>query len=266
MKTAKHPTGLTINFNEKEHRYVDENNNVYNSVTSVIHSLFPKFDAEKISVFVARKRGCTQTEVLNEWEEKRSSSSNFGDKIHNYAECLLTQKTFVDNYNKNTFDYQQKEKGYLKQTEEIIPKLLKCYDLIGAEKIIFSPDNKLSGTIDILMRNKRTKTLAIFDWKTNEEIRNLNKHKATQTGLYSLSHIPDANFYHYALQLNTYRKILINEKYFEDTNFEMAIFHIQENKIVPYKLPLLEKESDYILEAAKKMNGESNENSLYDNN
>jgi hypothetical protein len=50
--------------------------------------------------------------------------------------------------------------------------------------------------------------LWIYDWKRAKEIK---KHTpfATQTGLPEcISHLPDTNFWHYALQLNTYKTIL----------------------------------------------------------
>ena len=264
MKTAKHPSGLVMNFNDEKHSYVDEKGQVYNGVTKIIHSLFPKFDAERIAGFVARKRGCLREEVLEEWETKRRASSEFGDKIHAYAESLLTEQKFEDDYDRNVDAYHEKEKPYMKQVKKLVPKLLKFYDLLGAEKIIFSPDNKLSGTIDILMRNKRTGGLALFDWKTNEEIRNQNKHKASQSGLYGLTHIPDANYWHYSLQLNAYRMMLIKEGYYKDTDFELAIFHVRESDIVPYKLPLLEKEALYLMESSKNLKEEKREDLLLD--
>jgi hypothetical protein len=265
MKTAKHPSGLIMTFNDEKHRYVDESGQVYNSVTKVIHELFPKFEAEKIAGFVARKRGCLREEVLAEWETKRKASSDFGSKIHSYAESLLTGEKFKNEYERNIDSYHEKEKSYMKQVEKIVPNLLKSYDLIGSEHIIFSPENRLSGTVDILMRNKRTGQLAIFDWKTNEEIRNQNKHKATQSGMYGLSHILDANFNHYALQLNTYRMILIKEGYYSETDYELAIFHIRETEVVPYRLPLMEKEALYLTDMSKDLKEEDNEGSLFDN-
>lgn len=265
MKTAKHPNGLVMNFNEEKHSYVDETGQVYNGVTKIIHSLFPKFDAERIAGFVARKRGCPRQEVLDEWESKRKASSEFGDKIHAYAESLLTKQKFEDDYDRNTDAYHDKEAPYMKQVKKLVPKLLKFYDLLGAEKIIFSPENKLSGTIDILMRNKRTGQLALFDWKTNEEIRPSNKHKPTQSGLYGLSHILDSNFWHYVIQLNTYRMMLVKEGYYPDTDYELAIFHVRENEIIPYRLPLLEKEALYIMESSKNLKEEKDEDSFSDN-
>lgn len=245
MKTATHPTGIKLTFNEEKHQYIDENNKTYYSVTKVIHSLFPRFEAEKIAGFVARKKGVTRDIVLKEWEDKRSSSASFGTKIHLYAESLLRKEKW------DVKDNTERELKFMNQLDQLIPKLLTYYDLVSPELIIFSPEYSISGTLDLLMRNKRTGKLAIFDWKTNEEIRSINKHKAEQSGLYQLNHIPDCNFFHYAIQLNVYRSILINEKYYKDSDFELSIFHIQENRVVPYILPLLEAEATYVMETAK---------------
>lgn len=251
-KTAEHPSGLTISFDDNLHRYTDDNGKTYYSVTKIIHSQFPKFDAERIAGFVARKRGCTREEVLNEWETKRRASTEFGDKIHSYAENLLLEQEWNYNkYDKNIPLYADKEDAYMKQLDFLIPKLKSFYELLGTEYVVFSPEFGLSGTIDLLMRNKRTGALCVFDWKTNEEIRDRNKHKNEQSGLNGFSHIPDANFHHYSIQLSTYLKMVHDEKYFDFDDFELALFHIRESEIIPYKVPYMEKEAQIILNLAK---------------
>jgi hypothetical protein len=50
-------------------------------------------------------------------------------------------------------------------------------------------------------------TLSIYDWKRSKEIKKINtwnKYALTK----SICQMPDANFWHYALQLNTYKAIL----------------------------------------------------------
>jgi hypothetical protein len=50
-------------------------------------------------------------------------------------------------------------------------------------------------------------TLSIYDWKRAKDITRINqfnKYAITQ----SISHLFDSNFWHYALQLNTYKAIL----------------------------------------------------------
>jgi len=253
VKTATHPSGLIINFNEEKHRYVDETGKRYYGTTSVIHSQFPRFDAERIAGFVARKRGCTREEVLQEWELKRKTAADFGTRIHTYADASLTGEVIAG-------DTSTRENLYIEQVQKLAPKLLKHYDLLGTEVIVFSPQYNISGTLDVLMRNKRTKSLAIFDWKTNEEIRSLNKHKPSQRGFGVLSHVPDSNFFHYQLQLSLYSKIIEIENYFNINNFELAIFHIQAEKIIPYKMKYMESEATDLLKISKNLSLESFEN------
>ena len=54
-------------------------------------------------------------------------------------------------------------------------------------------------------------TLQIYDWKRCKEIKKVNAwgKSATTPGI---EYIPDTNYWHYCLQLNTYKKIL-EEKY-----------------------------------------------------
>ena len=68
--TAKNPNGVEITFTESTHKYesvVDGREIEYISGTTFIHRFFPKFDEEKISFFVAKKKGVSQKEILDEW-------------------------------------------------------------------------------------------------------------------------------------------------------------------------------------------------------
>jgi hypothetical protein len=268
VKTAFNPSGQLISFDEEKHKYVDSSKTIYNSVTTVIKKQFPEFDAERIAGFVAKKRGCLREDVLNEWEFKRNASSAFGDKIHSYAEFLLQKKEQWEKKDLiiESSDYRDKVDSYCQQLDILIPKLLDFYELLGAEKIIFSPEHKISGTIDLLMRNKRTGQLAIFDWKTNEEIRLKHKTNEKQTGFNFFFKIPDANFYHYQMQLSTYARILEIEKYYDPTEFELAIFHIRKSEIIPYKMEYMKEEADMIMNISKTMEENKNETTLHDNN
>jgi len=54
-------------------------------------------------------------------------------------------------------------------------------------------------------------TLSIYDWKRAKEITKANSfNKFAIT--HCINHLPDTNFWHYSLQLNTY-KVLLEEKY-----------------------------------------------------
>jgi ATP-dependent exoDNAse (exonuclease V) beta subunit len=76
--------------------------------------------------------------------------------------------------------------------------------------MIYHEDLLLAGSIDMVYENDDG-TLMIYDWKRSKEIKktdNFLKFALTEC----ISHLPDTNFWHYSLQLNTYKK-MIEEKY-----------------------------------------------------
>ena len=78
------------------------------------------------------------------------------------------------------------------------------------EWLIYHEDLKISGSIDMIYENEDG-TLSIYDWKRSKNITRVNlynKYAITEC----ISHLPDANFWHYALQLNMY-KMILEEKY-----------------------------------------------------
>jgi hypothetical protein len=84
-------------------------------------------------------------------------------------------------------------------------------------------------------------TLSIYDWKRTKEIKAVNHwNKWSINPL--LSHIPDTNYWHYALQLNTY-KAIIEEKYGEKvTQLVLVRLHPDADSYEVIELPDLQKE------------------------
>jgi ATP-dependent exoDNAse (exonuclease V) beta subunit len=78
------------------------------------------------------------------------------------------------------------------------------------EWTIYDEDIKIAGSIDMVYENPDG-TLSIYDWKRAKNItriNNFNKFAISQ----AICHLPDSNFWHYALQLNTY-KVILEQKY-----------------------------------------------------
>jgi len=78
------------------------------------------------------------------------------------------------------------------------------------EWTVYNDDVKISGSIDMIYENPDG-TLSIYDWKRAKlitRINNFNKFALSP----EICHLPDSNFWHYALQLNTY-KAIIEQKY-----------------------------------------------------
>ena len=72
--------------------------------------------------------------------------------------------------------------------------------------MIFDEDLKIAGSIDMVFQNEDG-TLSIYDWKRCKEISKDNNWNKFATNPI-ISHLPDTNYWHYSLQLNTYKAIL----------------------------------------------------------
>jgi hypothetical protein len=88
---------------------------------------------------------------------------------------------------------------------------------------------------------KEDGTLMIYDWKRCKEIKKaaaFNNFAKTEC----IDHLPDTNFWHYALQLNTYRAIL-EEKYDKKVSeLCLVCLHPDNISFQLYKVPLMDKE------------------------
>jgi ATP-dependent exoDNAse (exonuclease V) beta subunit len=235
-KSAFHPSGKQILFDEPSHTYTVDGEK-YTSVTTVIHEFFPEFDSELQAKNYARKWKLDKDEVLAEWAAINHEACERGSNIHLYCENLLLGKELPDPYN-------EKAAECFPVAERFINELLKRYTLIDSEKIVFSPRYKISGTVDLLMRHKKTDQIIMMDWKTNKKIE-LNTNY-NQYGLGKLRHLPDCNFSHYSLQLNLYTHLLELEGYFDKID-RMRILHIADGKIIPYNIERMTREIGIIL-------------------
>lgn len=260
VKKVKNPNGKIIYFTETDHKYYDDDGNNYISATSIVESLFPEFEKDKIAFFSARKRlfeeGTWTSKqnipknkiekvkkiILDEWKEKGEEAASLGTDIHKLAECLLKREEYDIE-----IDSTRKEK-MIQSLKKFIPELLEHYEFLEAEKIIFSPFYQISGTIDLLMKNRYNNKLCIFDWKTNKSIKKSSSYD--KKGKLFLSEFDDCNYWKYCLQLNVYKWILLFEKYGDFQNSELGLFHINTRNVTPIRVPHLDmyKEAffDYI--------------------
>lgn len=223
-----HERDKNIEFKEEGHKYkilIDKESD-YTSVTTWNHTHFPKFDAELVVKNMMKGKnwkeghkywGLKAVEIIDLWTKNTSSVSGAGTDMHFEIECFMnnvvleknyTHKELYEEYMKTKVSIQDKslEWQYFIQFVKDTP-YLKPY---RTEWIIYHEDIKLAGSIDIVYENPDG-TLAIYDWKRSKEIKKVNqwnRYAITK----SISQMPDTNFWHYSLQLNTYKKIL-EEKY-----------------------------------------------------
>ena len=233
IKTAKNPSGNTVIFNEDKHTYkVKETRQRLKSCTKFIKMFTPEFDDDYFSKKKAKDLGIPQEDVLEMWEKKRVRSTDLGTAVHEWAEAYLLNEELPKPRNNRV-------KRRIETLKPIIEYLANEFVFIDSEKIIFSEKLGISGTIDLLM--KKDNTIYIFDWKTNKEIKKVNNWGNKM--LEPIEHLDDCNLIHYMLQLNIYKKILIEENYFpKNTKFSMCIFHITDEDVIPYHIEHMDYE------------------------
>lgn len=227
-----HDRDKNISFEEEGHKYTIhcDLESEYTSVTTWNHQFFPKFDADLIIDKMMKGKnwnlkhkywGMSKEEIKKMWSDNGAAVSGAGTEMHYEIECFMnhpdlesySHKDLLEEYHKETETCEQlvearksPEWGYFIKYLEENPDL-KPY---RTEWTVYDEDMKLSGSIDMVYENPDG-TLMIYDWKRSKEISRINKFN--QYGeIYSISHLPDSNFWHYSLQLNTY-KVILEKKY-----------------------------------------------------
>jgi len=204
-KKNAHPRDEFITFEEGPHIYtVCGDRGGYTSVTTWNHSHFSKFDSDSIIDNMLRTAKwandpnykyyrMTKPEIKAMWDANGSSASSAGTNMHYDIECY---------YNGLDVNNDSIEFKWFKQFVADYPELTPY----RTEWMIYNEDLKLSGSIDMVFENPDG-TLQIYDWKRCKEIKHepeFGKHALTPC----ISHLPDTNYWHYSLQLNTYKAIL----------------------------------------------------------
>jgi len=224
-----HPRGNNINFFEKDHKYVItfDTNAKYTSVTTWVHEQFPIFDANDIINKMMKGKnwnksnkywGMTPEQIKEKWDDNKKLVSCAGTDLHFNIECFMNNPNLKPNYshsdlyenindtnindtNNDTLEWQYFI-NFIKSTPNFKP--------YRTEWCIYHEDLKIAGSIDMVYENSDG-TLSIYDWKRCKDITTVNyfnKYGLTE----SVCHLHDTNFWHYALQLNIYKKIL-EDKY-----------------------------------------------------
>lgn len=245
-----HPRDDHISFEEGPHIYtVCGDRGGYTSVTTWNHSHFPHFDANDAidRIMKSRKKndpsykyyGMAREDIKEMWDKKRDMASSAGTKMHNDIEYYYNKEP-VEN---DSVEFQY-FKNFLQDYSELKP--------YRTEWMVYYEELKLSGSIDMTYENPDG-TLQIYDWKRCEEIKHeaeFNKYAITPC----ISHLPDTNFWHYALQLNVYKTILEHKYDKKITDLYLVCMH-PDNKYKNYqriKVPFLDKEINDLIDMRKK--------------
>lgn len=202
-----HDRDNMIKFYENTHTYkIIGDENEYTSVTTWVHTHFKPFNANDIiNKMISSKNwntnkyyGKNKNEIIKEWDENRQKSANEGTKLHYDIEC------YYNNVITPTINQSLEYYYFLQFANDY--KNLKPY---RTEWMIWDSDVKIAGSIDMAFTEyeNNDKYLLLYDWKRCKEITKISKYNEYAI-TENINYLPDSNFWHYSLQLNTYKYIL----------------------------------------------------------
>lgn len=229
-----------VRFYEGKHTYYLGKQKL-KSVTTLIHDLFNKFDAEGIAPFSAKKqtreRGykVTTAMILKEWKENNKKATDRGTLIHYEMEKWLLDKdkVLLPVYHPASQHGVKWVDNYLASLDvlKIIP-----------EELIYNKDYLIAGQSDLVVYH--SKGVDVIDWKTNKEI--LKKSKYYKKGIKPYTkHLSDCNFNHYSIQLSIYAYFL--ELQGNKIN-RLLLPHLTEDGVVLYEIEYMR---DVVIEILK---------------
>lgn len=267
-----HPRDALIIFYEKGHKYeiTSDPKSRYTSVTTWNHKHFPKFDADAVIANIFKSKawvpghkywGQTAEQIKASWKSNGDAAAGAGTNLHERIENFMNDKRFRFTYTqKELYEmYKCDNKNKVDDTVEweyFLQFLCDNPDLkpYRTEWMIFDEELKLAGSIDMVYENPDG-TLSIYDWKRSKDISKTNEWNKFATNPL-IGHMPDTNFWHYALQLNTYKAILERKYGKRVTKLCLVRLHpdVEEKTYELLEVPILTKEmGDLFAERAKEV-------------
>jgi ATP-dependent exoDNAse (exonuclease V) beta subunit len=200
LLAAAHDRDKDIIFDEPAHKYTVLGNTDYTSVTTVIGKLFEAFDADTVITGMMKSKnwpnskyyGMTSQAIKKQWSDSGVRAAAEGTKMHADIESYYK----AEPYENDSVEFKQ------------FLSFAKAFELrpYRSEWRVYNEEMKIVGTIDMVFEHPDG-SVSIYDWKRTKK---LDKYegwgKRSKHG--ALKHIPDTNYWHYALQLNLYQYIL----------------------------------------------------------
>jgi ATP-dependent exoDNAse (exonuclease V) beta subunit len=256
-----HTRDKNIKFFEEGHKYciLTDLDSKYTSVTTWNHHHFPQFNADDVIQNMMKGKnwkeghkywGLTPDQIKAQWNSNKDSVAGAGTDLHYEIECFHNDKRFSFEYtNKELYEIYMADKGKVLENTPLewqyFINFIKDHQHLKpyrTEWTVYDEDAKIAGSIDMVYENPDG-TLSIYDWKRAKlitRINNFNKFALTPI----ICHLPDSNFWHYALQLNTYKHILETKYNKKITDLFLVRLHpeAEEKNYELIKLPDLSNE------------------------
>jgi hypothetical protein len=233
-----HKRDASIHFDELPHIYsVDwDNTQEYSSdgiisVTTFVHANFSTFDADKVIAKMQASKnwgkssyfGKTPDEIKLQWVDLGNTASALGTKMHEEIELYYNgfppSEPLSIEYVQFTKYAEKMDSHWLPFRTEWMLRTDKTHKLTGTIDMLYMPrDLAKRSTID--EDGRRTLHLRMSDWKRSKKI---NKFSPWSNGTGVCEDLPDTNYFHYTLQLNSYKYIV--EKYYKDIVVDDVLYN-----------------------------------------
>lgn len=233
----------SVSLDEETHIYTINDETDYISTTTWIHSHFSEFDSDKIITNMMNGKnwkkskyyGKSREEIKDMWEANGREAAEAGTKLHLDIEKFYN-KLEVNN---DSVEYKQFKKYNSENT----------HNPYRTEWLIWDEEHKIAGSVDMVYQNKDG-SLEIWDWKRSKQITK-NKIFETYAKTECINHLPDSNYWHYALQLNLYKSILERKYKKKICKLCLVVFHPTKKDYEIIELPELDYEINKLLELRK---------------
>jgi hypothetical protein len=237
----KHPRDDCILFDEPTHVYtVNGSSKGIVSCTKFLHEFFPHFDPDAIIAKMmaspkwrqSKYYGQTAAQIKKGWNDNGAAASGSGTAMH------LAIEQFIHGHPEiiEPAVLETPEWAYFKNFWNDVSGDLVPY---RSEWEVWSEEHKLAGSIDMIFYRKSDDSYVIYDWKRSKEIK---KENSFGTGFGPVAHLPDANYWHYTLQLNVYRWFLETFYGLRISDMYIVIFHPDNTNYKRFKLNRLDDE------------------------
>ena len=184
--------------------------------------------------------GMTKPEIKKLWSDNGTNAAAAGTKLHFDIECFYNNMQ-VSN---NSVEYAYFQKFCSDFNNNLIP--------YRTEWLIYDEELRMSGSIDMVFKNSNSSnSVDIYDWKRVKEITKNSKWNKWMTNSI-LSHLPDTNYWHYSLQLNIYKAILIRNYGLQVNNLYLVCLHPDNKSYICIPCPDLQSEVESLFLERKK--------------
>jgi hypothetical protein len=284
-KKNAHPRDQHIHFDEGPHKYTIQGvpgitpETEFTSVTTWVHQHFEHFDAKKVieammrntkkwndPIANAKYYGKSAQEIEQSWATAGQEAAAKGTEMHFNIECFYNQpqhqtppETDPDPATDTLTHPNTPEMQQFMNFHQDFADTLKPY---RTEWTVFHEEARIAGSIDMVFESRRggaeppfesrrggaePPSLLIYDWKRCREITKTNRGNKFATHP-AIEHLPDTNFWHYALQLNIYKYILQNKYGKTVSDLYLVVLHPEAQKYNRVKLPDLQTEVSALFE------------------